>query len=280
MKWKILAILVLLLSGVSASWAYDSSDDNYTFGVFPYLSTTRLESIYLPVSIEMSKALGKKVNFRTSTEYRIFFDKLKQQSFDIALIQPFWYPPAADQYNYLPLVRYGEPLTSRIMVLSNSPIKTINDLKGKIIATPPAFVPIVHMAKRALQNHGLNPERDLQLKAFRTVDSCIKQVIIGTASGCVAPNHAHSTIKHKMHISLRPILESLGIPNVSVVVHSRVPPEEREKIKNLLLSWGESGSEAHKKLLHSIGTKGFIQSKNDDYEVVRTLLREINATSN
>jgi phosphonate transport system substrate-binding protein len=280
MKWKILAILVLLLSGVSASWAYDSSDDNYTFGVFPYLSTTRLESIYLPVSIEMSKALGKKVNFRTSTEYRKFFDKLKQQSFDIALIQPFWYPPAADQYNYLPLVRYGEPLTSRIMVLSNSPIKTINDLKGKIIATPPAFVPIVHMAKRALQNHGLNPERDLQLKAFRTVDSCIKQVIIGTASGCVAPNHAHSIIKHKMHTSLRPILESPGIPNISVVVHSRVPPEERDKIKNLMLSWGESGSDAHKNLLNSIGTRGFIQSKDDDYEVVRTLLREINATSN
>jgi ABC-type phosphate/phosphonate transport system substrate-binding protein len=49
---------------------------------------------------------------------------------------------------------------------------------------------------------------------------------------------------------------------------------------NLLLSWGESGSEAHKNLLHSIGTKGFIQSKNDDYEIVRTLLREINTTRN
>lgn len=280
MKLIILSTLVLLLSGVSASWAYDSPDDNYTFGVFPYLSTTRLESIYVPVSIEMSKALGKKVIFRTSSEYKIFFNKLKQQSFDIAMIQPFWYPPAVDQYDYSPLVRYGEPLISRIMVLSNGPIKTINDLKDKIIATPPAFVPIVHMAKRALQNHGLNPEKDLQLKAFKTVDSCIKQVIIGNASGCVAPNHAHSAIKHKMQTSLRPILESPGIPNVSLVVHSRVPPEEREIIKNLLLSWGENGSDPHKNLLNSIGTNSFIESKDDDYEVVRSFLRELNSTSN
>jgi phosphonate transport system substrate-binding protein len=280
MKWKISATLILLLSGVSASWANDAPGDNYTFGVFPYLSATRLESIYLPVSIEVSKALGKKVSFRTSTEYKKFFEKLKQQSFDIALIQPFWYPPAVDQYNYLPLLRYGEPLAARIMVLSNSPIKTIDDLRGKIIATPPAIVPIVHMAKRALQDHGLNPEEDLQLKAFRTVDSCIKQVIIGNASGCVAPNHAHSNIKNKVHTPMRSILESPGIPNISLVVHSRVPREEREKIKNLLLSWGEDGSDEHKNLLNSIGTNGFIQSKDHDYEIVRTFLREIDPTNN
>jgi phosphonate transport system substrate-binding protein len=280
MKWKISATLVLLLSGISASWANDAPSDNYTFGVFPYLSATSLESIYLPVSIEMSKALGKKVRFRTSTEYKIFFDKLKQQSFDIALIQPFWYPAAVDQYNYVPLVRYGEPLAARIIVLSNSPITTIDDLKGKIIATPPAIVPIVHLAKRALQDHGLNPEKDLQLKAFRTVDSCIKQVVIGNASACVAPNHAHSNIKHKIQTPMRLILESPGIPNISLVVHSRVPPEEREKIKNLLLSWGESGSDARKKLLNSIGTNGFIPSNDGDYEVVRTFLREKNLTNN
>ena len=79
---------------------------------------------------------------------------------------------------------------------------------------------------------------------------------------------------------MRSILESPGIPNITLVVHSRVPREEREKIKNLLLSWGEDGSDEHKNLLNSIGTNGFIQSKDHDYEIVRTFLREIDPTNN
>ncbi len=160
-----------------------------------------MNKIYAPVSNELSKSLNHKVKFRTSSTFKKFLDKLKSGYYDFALIQPFWYPVAVDKTGYLPLLKMQEPFVSLIMVLDNSDIKKPQDLKGKIIATPPAFVPVVHMAKRALIEHNLVPGKDLTFKAFKTVDSCFQQVLISKASACVAPPFAPAIYEQSMHVA-------------------------------------------------------------------------------
>lgn len=271
-------ILVLVLG--SAAKADDAPREAYSLGVFPYLSVARLEPIYVPFALEMGKTLERPVGFLTSTEFKKFFKKLSQQRFDFALIQPFWYPPAADRFSYLPLVRFEEPFTSMIVVLEESPIKTVGDLRGKSVATPPSFVPVVHMARRALKDKGLLTGVDLDFKAYKTIDSCFQQVLIGNASACVAPNFAIKTIEEKLHVKLRTVLESPSIPNLSLVVHSRVSPEHREKVKNLLLSWGSGENRVNDNLLKEINTRRFVPAIDAEYDVVRSYLREIEAAGN
>jgi len=60
-----------------------------------------------------------------------------------------------------------KPFVSLIVVLDSSPIKSIEDLRGKTIATPPAYVPVVHMARKALIKEGIIPGKDVTLKAFK-----------------------------------------------------------------------------------------------------------------
>ena len=270
----------LILATGSAARAADVPREAYTFGVFPYLSAARLEPIYVPVTLEISKALKRPVEFRTSTQFKRFFKKLSQQRFDFALIQPFWYPPSADRFNYLPLVRFEEPLTSLIMVLEDSPIKSAGDLRGKTVATPPSFVPVVHMARRALKDTGLVTGVDLQFKAYKSVDSCFQQVLIGNASACVAPNFAQKTIEEKLQVKLRTVVESPSIPNLSLVAHSRIPAEHREKVKNLLLSWGNGATNAADALLKQINTRRFVPAIDAEFDAVRTYLREIESAGN
>ena len=131
MKIGLPLLWVMILITTAHAQATGAPEDAYTFGVFPYLSAARLEPIYVPVALEMSKVLERPVRFRTSSEFRRFFEILSQQQFDFALIQPFWYPPAADRFEYLPLVRFEEPFTSVIMVPEDSPIKSVADLRGK-----------------------------------------------------------------------------------------------------------------------------------------------------
>lgn len=277
MKFATPLVCILILLTASAARAADAPREAYTFGVFPYLSVTRLEPIYVPVARAMSQALERPVGFRTSTEFRRFFEKLSQQRFDFALIQPFWYPPAADRFNYLPLARFEEPLTSMIMVLHDSPVKSVDDLRGKNIATPPAFVPVVHMARRALQQQGLEEGVDLYFKPYKSVDSCFQQVLIGDASACVAPSFALKTIEQKMQVKLRTVLESPSIPNLSLVAHSRVPAAQREKIRNLVLSWGNSEDSADDTLLQNLNTRRFVPAVDAEYDPVRSYLREIDS---
>ncbi len=270
--------LLLLLSPGVFNGAIASAERGYSFGVFPYLSAARLEPIYVPLGIEMGQALDRDVKFGTSTQFNKFFARLEKQSFDIALIQPFWYPAAVDRFNYLPLARFDEPLTSSIMVLDGSPIKNVADLRDKIIATPPAFVPVVHMARRELRTRGLNPDQDLELKAFRTVDSCFQQVVIGNATGCVAPHFAQTVIEQKLGISLRTVLKTPSIPNLSFVVHSRVPAEERAKLKKMLLSWGDDEDE--RELLQLMNTRRLVPAEDQEYDTVRDFIRQINVSGN
>ena len=271
-----LVLLTLLLTGgltMSLAGENEAAPAAYKFGVIPYLSAARMETIYAPVSAELSRSLGHKVNFRTASRHYRFFNNLEQQRYDIALIQPFWYPPAVDRFGYLPLVRMQEPFTSQIMVPDGSPLHNVNDLRGKIIATPPASVPVVHMARRALKEIGLIPGKDVQLKAFKSVDSCFQQVLIGAADACITPPFAVAVIEEKMNLQLRPLLKTTSIPNLSIVVHKRLPAEVREQLKQIFLSWQPNNT--GKDLLNRMKTQGFVPAIDKEYDVVRTFLREI-----
>lgn len=273
LRWVLLTGL-LCYGSINAGLA-EQQQTSYSFGVFPYLSAVRLEPIYAPVSAELSNSLQRNVHFRTASEFKHFFQRLEQQRYDIALIQPFWFPPAVDEFGYLPLVRMREPLVSLIMVPDSSPIRTLDDLRGKTIATPPAFVPVVHLARRELQRRGLEPDQDVTLKAFKTVDSCFQQVLIGEAVACVAPPFAPPVIEEKMQVRLRELLRTPSIPGLSLVVHSRIPEADRDKIKRMFL--GLDRKDAGRTILERMRTGGFVISMDREYDVVRSLLAEINA---
>lgn len=270
-----LFILLILIFSISFNVIAEEKLNKsiYKFGVFPYLSAIRMDRIYSPVADELSKNLEREVKFRTSSTFKKFLNKLKSEYYDFALIQPFWYPIAVDSHNYLPLLRMEEPFVSLIMVIDNSNIHTVDDLKGKVIATPPAFVPVVHMARQALIKQGIVPGKDVIFKAFKTVDSCFQQVLIGKASACVTPPFAPKVIEQSMNVKLRTVLKSPSIPNLSFVIHSRVSKADRERIHKEMSSWNKTIK--GKKLLGKIKTNKFIPIVDKEYDVIRDFIKEI-----
>ena len=267
-----LFVIVILASQPCQATDHTANTDNYIFGVFPYLSAVRLENIYAPVAASLQQATGGQIYFRTASQFKRFFGRLKQQHYDIALIQPFWYVPSVDQFGYLPLARMKEPFTSLIMVPDDSPLQTLEDLRGKVIATPPAFVPVVHMARKALKERGLIPGKDLELRAFKSVDSCFQQVLIGNADACVSPPFAPAVVEEKMHVRLRVILKTPAIPNLTFIVHQRVPEPMREQLRQTILSWHTSRE--GQQLLQGMKTQGFVPALEEDYAGVRELVKE------
>lgn len=270
--YGLIALTTFLLFTYSA--ASTAADKGYRFGVFPYLSPLRMDQIYSPASQQLSKTLNQPVKFRTSSSFQKFLKKLKAGFFDFALIQPFWYPIAVDQHNYLPAVRMQEPFISLVMVLDTSKYKHVNDLKGTTIATPPMNVPVVHMARQTLIDNNIIPGKDIKFAHFNSVDSCFQQVLIGKASACVAPPFAPAVFEKSMKIKLRTLLKSSSIPNLSLVVHSRVPEQDREKIQREFLSW--SSSDEGRAILEKMQTGGFIPLRDKDYDVVRELKKSLN----
>jgi len=271
---KMPALILMVIASMPPASTSAASEQSYLFGVFPYLSPLRLDEIFSPVSQELSKNLGHQIKFRTSSNLPRFREKLMSEYYDFAIIQPVFYPLAIDQVGYIPLVKMEEPIFSVIMVLENSPIRSVEGLKGKKIAAPAVFGPIVGLAKRSLIEHGISPDVDVSFEKNKTIGACFQKVLVGQSDACVAPNFAVNAFEKSMGVKLRTLMRSEGIPNQSLVVHPRVPEQIRNQIRQTFLSWRYS--EQGRKLLDTMNTKGFVELRDSEYDVIRSFVRKMN----
>jgi len=146
-------------------------------------------------------------------------------------------------------------------------------LKGKVVATPPVFAPVVNLAIAELVEQGMVPSIDLKLKAHETADACLRQVIDAKASACISPPYVPSFIEDQMKVKFRTIMTSSSIPSVSLVVHSRVDEATRYKIMSVFSTL--SDTDQGRKILRTMQTEGFVPIHDDEYNVVRALLKKI-----
>jgi len=267
---QIILASLILISG-SGLATQKQEIETYKFGVYPYLSPNAINDIYLPVSQKLSRVLTKKVSLLTESTHRQFLKKLNNEHYDIALIPPFWYPVAVDKRNYLPVVRMQEPFISKIMVLESSGIYSVNDLKGKVIATPPVSSPVVNLSIKSLLKQGMVPGRDFIFKDNETAEECLQKVFKKEASACISPPYAPAHFEKEMNTRLRSVNSSSGIPSASLIIHSRVNSIVRYAIRDSFISW--KNTTEGRAILKRMHTKAYVPIQPHEYDVVRKLLK-------
>ena len=263
----VLLMLLLFTSSAACASASATPETAYRFGVFPYLSPSRMDSIFSPVSRELAASLQRRVKFRTSSNLQRFKKNLAADQYDFVLIPPVMYPLTVDKLGYIPLLRVREPVHAVIMVLENSPLRTIEDLRGKTIAIPPIKGPVVKLVRRYMRNKGMAPDTDVNFRSNKTVGACLQKVLVSQANACIAPNFAVAPFEKSMGVKLRTLVRTEGVPNRSLAVHPRVPESDRAKIRQTFLSLSPG-------LLQSMNTVGFVDVVDREYDIIRSIARE------
>lgn len=264
---------VLALMMVPAASAADDDPASYRFGVFPYLSPLKMDAIFAPVSHKLAEFLGQKVRFRTASTMSTFVERLKTGHYDFAVLQPVLYPLLTDELDYVPIARFEESLTAQILVLADSPLMSARDLNGKVVATPPLFGPIVHLAAHELEKAGLSFGSDVTLRKNKSIDACFQQMVIGRADACLAPSFSVPPIQASLGRELRTLLQSEGVPNRLLVVRRQLPSHDRVRILEAFLALREvSGG---RELLDAMNTRGFVAFDPQEYETERTVERHV-----
>lgn len=247
--------------------------NGYDMGAFPYLSSRQMIEAYGPVAKQLSKKLGQPVRLRSASSFGKFAKNLKNQIYDIAVIQPFDYPHATHDYHYYPLVRVDEPLITTFVVRADSPLKGLQDLKGKKLAFPPKISANARMARAELAKFGMHAGEDgLTIIYHKSHDSCMHDVLIGRAVACPTGGPAIKLFEEKRQVKLKVLATTPAIPHLSIVAHERVPEEQRRQIQSWFVSLNQSA--AGKKLLHALHFPGLIEAHDDDYKIVMALLQE------
>jgi len=168
----LLALLTCCLAwALPAPQAVAADSAELRFSVAPYLSPARMEELYTPMATALTQALGRPVVFRTASTFDRYYEQVAGASMDFTLLHAFFYVVAVDQYGYLPVARMREPFKGLLVVLDQSPVRTLADLRGQTIATPPEYLPTVHLIRRTMRDNKFDPSKDFVLRSFRSVES-------------------------------------------------------------------------------------------------------------
>ena len=250
-----------------------AAEGPYEFGVFPYLPITKIHDLYAPMASDFEAKLGRQVQLGSKSGYATFGAELRKQTYDIALVQPFDYIDAHDKHGYLPLARRSGDLEALIVVRRDSPLRTLDDLKGKIIANPPADAAVSQLTSMALWEAGIHPSVDVRRDYGRNHFTCLQSVLIGAADACGTAEQALHTVEGKAQAMnrFRVLHKTASIPHALFVVHKRVARKDRDALLKTILDWPKT--EEGRRILERGQFMPFVAAKDADYEVVREYVR-------
>lgn len=250
----------------SAGQTSRTSTTPYTMGIFPLLSSGQIEKLFAPLAAHMTKELGRQVRLRTKPNFADFTAELSRQTYDIAFVQPFDYVAAHDKYGYIPIARRSGQLSAILVVLPDSKLHTIQDLKGKRVGLPPRVAAVSFLTRKALADAGMDIHKDVSMAYFKAHDACLNQLMLRKVDVCGSAKHPIRFFENKWHVKFRTLAITKTIPPAVFMVHKRVSAKERKAIRHAILSWQKS-KKGRGELLSS-GLALFEAANASDYKVM------------
>ena len=235
----------------------------YRLGVFPYLPALTIDRLFGPLAESFSLELDRLVKLRTKSTFENFADAIEEQSYDILFVHPFFFVDAIDHHDYLPLARLDQPLNAVLVANEGSEAFTFDDLIGETIGLPPKLSAVSKLIKSALMDEGLRPGLDVGIRHFRNKASCLQAVGANAVAACGVPAFILSEVDSFAHQPLRIIFEAPPANHFAFAVHSRVPEEDRGRLRDFVLSLGEAAIEGF------ASNKRFVTIDADDYAGIR-----------
>ena len=261
---KCIFLLKLMATVFSLTACLSVSASHYRLGVFPHLPVAQLIKVYGPIAKDFQQLLGHSVSMKSAKNFGQFIQKIKQESFDIAFIQPFDYP-TAKQFGYYPVAKRGGVLRAITIVRKDSALSGIEELKNKIIAGPPSTAAVTRLVKKALTNQGIDFDNEVTFIYTRSHFSCVRKVVTGKADACMTamlPVRLSGSLDKNVKI----LHKTKPFPMPLFVFHERLPKDHAELLKKQILSWGEN--HPVRKIFKTGSLKPFTIATDEEYDVI------------
>lgn len=182
-----------------------------------------------------SRSAGRRYEFRAFDSADELLESLKTGSVDAALLGPVYYVRAHHEFGAFPIVAEGSSYRSVLFVKDASPIRKVEDIRGKRFAmgyrdsTSSHYFPLLMLSKARIK------EADLAAADFVGGHSkVIEAVLSGKYDAGGVIENEFDRAKGK---GLRLVAASDPIPGVPVVVRKELDPRVVGELRTLLLSF-------------------------------------------
>lgn len=272
MTYRIALAFVLALSLVTGSAAQDRE---LVFGVtegVTYQATPKeIRDKFTPLADYIGKATGRRVKLVLVPSYNDVRAGLAKNEYDLVFIHPAHVAMAeikAGRYKSVAWTSGFTEYTVSILTSANTPLKALDDLKGRTLVTPDPDS-ITAMMVRAMMRSGKLPVTDAKPDANNSAELAASVRIITTRYQDAVPFYiengfaqggataARAVVKAWTDKGGKVLAQSRAVPIKQVLVSKSMPAEEQERIRVALLGMATQGKPG-KDALDAIGYKGFV----------------------
>jgi len=271
-------LLAAFVGGCSSlgNRAVGTPEQPIRMAIVPFLESGRLAKGMQLLSDELKKETGLTYTGDVPTSYAAVVEAMCADRVDIGWVSPLAYILARQKcgadMTLVSVTRQGTSYQGVVVTRADSPIKTIEDLRGKRFAwVDPGSTSGYLFPRAILQEHGLTPDNLGQQVFAGGHDKAALAVLQGQVdAGAIGKDvipRLSSTYPNAEQ-ELRIIEESADIPNDGVAFRKGLSPEIIEKTRQALLRI-TARPDGPKIFEDAIGTQGVAPTTDSAYEPVR-----------
>lgn len=249
----------------------------YTFGIVPQQSSTRLAQLWTPVLQDLSQRTGLDIRFATAKDIPTFEKRLAAGDYDFAYMNPYHFTVFNEAPGYVAMAHQGNKRIKGIVVVrKDSNIQNLGELDGQMMAfpSPAAFaatiLPIANMEKQGMV---IEPK---YVSSHDSVYMAVSRGLLPAGGGIVRTfNNANPAVRE----SLRVLWTSEGYTPHAFAAHPEVAVEDRTRLAKALAALKDT--ENGGRLLADLGFSSIQLADDADWDDVRDLnIRKIETSDN
>ncbi len=245
------ALLALGLTGCSSAASGTAAagkdvtcpNGKIKFGILPYEDPSRLEPAYKTLAKALEKKLDCPVEVVITEDYAAEVLAMENGKLDVAEFGPLGFVFASERAGAVPLVSFGDAegkpttYTAGIWVKKDSPVKTLDDLKGHTLALgSPGSTSGDAFPMSALKDAGI--DKEVRSDYAGGHPEALLALVNGTVDAAQINSQTLESAKSEGKFDeskFRQVWKSNPIPNDPITVRSDAPKEFQDAVKKAFL---------------------------------------------
>ncbi len=240
----IMSCVLVLVTGSYSAFADDKPE--LVLGVFPYVSPAQLVAFHTPLKDHLAKSLQRPVSLVTAPDFDSFVERTRLGQYDLIITAPHLGRLAETRDGYKRLAMTGHTVQGIFLTRKDSAIQKVEDLRGKSVMIAQRTSIIYQMSEQLLREKGLVPGETVTIIETRTHNNAMHAPLRGEADASVTGTLLWRVLGDEQKDQMRVIGTTDEAPGFLVMANKRLPKQDVESIKNILLDYHNvAGSESY-----------------------------------
>ncbi len=225
--------LLWMSTAHAACLGEQSATKTYSFEVVPQLTATKIYSAWSPVLQRVGQDAGLCFELRVSSSIPEFEQKFLKGEPLFVFMNPYHAVLAYQKQKYQPLLADSQDLLTGILVVrADSPIQSIEELKGKPVSFP---APNAFAASLLIRAELVKKKINIQPVFVKTHSNVYRSVIGKDAVAGGGVNNTLDNEAPEVKQQLRVLYETPAYTPHPIVTHPSVPAAVRERFLKAML---------------------------------------------